>query len=586
MSGATMTARRSRPASTPEAPVLRRTRRRLIAWSAGSTFVVLVVLGVAIYAAAASSLAATGEAQLEARAVEMTNVAFRAQLAGAGERMLTVTNDPSQPGVVIGGATSGTIGFVVNQQLAPEMPFGNGVAVPGPGLVEAFRPDELTMAAIAEGQRVIVETTIGNAPVRVLAQPIETPAGRLVAFVMADRTAELDTLRTLLLVLLGGGLAVLAASVAVGYVYAGRALVPIRESLERQREFAADASHELRTPLAITRAAIAELRRGRDDPATVDRAIDDLDAGAARMEHLVADLLLLARTDAEAVELAMADTDLANAAAEATESLEPVAAQRGVRLVLEVVPAPVRGDEARLRQLAAILVDNAIRHSPVGWPRDGDGRARGVAERRGRGTGHRSGAPGPGVRAVLAGAGRADRRDRPGPRDRALDRRAPRGHDPGVEPRRRAARRAVHGPPPRRLRPDARATLPAMPDTFPDRPSRHVRSSDGTPIAVFSAGSGPALILVHGTTADHRTWRVLGPMLAPRHAIHAIDRRGRGDSGDGDGAVLDRARAGRPRRRCRRARRGDRRTRSTCWVTRWAGGSPSARHSGRRRSGG
>ena len=129
-----MTARRGRPASTPEAPVLRRTRRRLIAWSAGSTFVVLVVLGVAIYAAAASSLAATGEAQLEARAVEMTNFAFRAQLAGAGERMLTVTNDPSQPGVVIGGATSGTIGFVTNQQLAPEMPFGNGVAVPGPGL--------------------------------------------------------------------------------------------------------------------------------------------------------------------------------------------------------------------------------------------------------------------------------------------------------------------------------------------------------------------------------------------------------------------------------------------------------------------
>ena len=366
MSGATVTARRDRPATTADAPVLRRTRRRLIGWSAGSTFVVLVVLGVAIYAAAASSLAATGEAQLEARAVEMTNVAFRAQLAGPGERMLTVTNDPSQPGVVIGGATSGTIGFVVNQQLAPEMPVGNGVAVRGPALVEAFQPDQLTMAAIAEGRQVMLETTIGDAPVRVLAQPIETPAGRLVAFVIADRTAELDTLRTLLIVLLGGGLAVLAASVAVGYVYAGRALVPIRESLERQREFAADASHELRTPLAITRAAIAELRRGRDDPASVDRAIEDLDAGAARMEHLVADLLLLARTDAEAVELAMADTDLANAAAGATESLEAVAAERCVRLVLEVAPAPVRGDEARLRQLAAILVDNAIRHAPGG----------------------------------------------------------------------------------------------------------------------------------------------------------------------------------------------------------------------------
>jgi pimeloyl-ACP methyl ester carboxylesterase len=72
-------------------------------------------------------------------------------------------------------------------------------------------------------------------------------------------------------------------------------------------------------------------------------------------------------------------------------------------------------------------------------------------------------------------------------------------------------------------------------DAFPERPSRLVRSSDGTPIAVFSVGSGPAIVLVHGTTADHRTWRVLGPMLGARHALHAIDRRGRGDSADGDG---------------------------------------------------
>ncbi len=84
------------------------------------------------------------------------------------------------------------------------------------------------------------------------------------------------------------------------------------------------------------------------------------------MELLVDDLLLLARTDAETVALVEADTDLALVAAEATEALEPVAAARGVRLVLDIEPAPLRGDEARLRQLAGILVDNAIRHSPDG----------------------------------------------------------------------------------------------------------------------------------------------------------------------------------------------------------------------------
>ncbi len=77
--------------------------------------------------------------------------------------------------------------------------------------------------------------------------------------------------------------------------------------------------------------------------------------------------------------------------------------------------------------------------------------------------------------------------------------------------------------------------MPAPISALPDRPSRLVRSPDGTPIAVFSMGAGPALVLVHGTTADHRTWRVLGPMLADRYALHAIDRRGRGDSGDAAG---------------------------------------------------
>lgn len=67
-------------------------------------------------------------------------------------------------------------------------------------------------------------------------------------------------------------------------------------------------------------------------------------------------------------------------------------------------------------------------------------------------------------------------------------------------------------------------------------PDLVVRSADGTPIAVFSSGTGPPLLLVHGATADHTTWRSCGPVLGRVFTIHAIDRRGRGASGDGDGA--------------------------------------------------
>jgi pimeloyl-ACP methyl ester carboxylesterase len=62
--------------------------------------------------------------------------------------------------------------------------------------------------------------------------------------------------------------------------------------------------------------------------------------------------------------------------------------------------------------------------------------------------------------------------------------------------------------------------------------ARHVAAPDGTPIAVFTSGTGPPLVLVHGTAGDHTTFRVVGPMLATRRTVHAIDRRGRGASGD------------------------------------------------------
>jgi pimeloyl-ACP methyl ester carboxylesterase len=61
---------------------------------------------------------------------------------------------------------------------------------------------------------------------------------------------------------------------------------------------------------------------------------------------------------------------------------------------------------------------------------------------------------------------------------------------------------------------------------------RSVASLDGTPIAIFTSGTGPPLILVHGAAADHTTFRVVGPVFAERYTVHAMDRRGRGASGD------------------------------------------------------
>ena len=75
-------------------------------------------------------------------------------------------------------------------------------------------------------------------------------------------------------------------------------------------------------------------------------------------------------------------------------------------------------------------------------------------------------------------------------------------------------------------------------------PDRLVRAPDGTAIAVFAsgvaAGGTRPLVLVHGTTADHLTFRVVGPMLGRRRRLFAVDRRGRGASGDATAYSIER----------------------------------------------
>lgn len=66
------------------------------------------------------------------------------------------------------------------------------------------------------------------------------------------------------------------------------------------------------------------------------------------------------------------------------------------------------------------------------------------------------------------------------------------------------------------------------------------RSLDGTEIAYWTGGTGPPLVVVHGTPADHTRWRPLLPHLEPHATVHAMDRRGRCGSGDGPRYALAR----------------------------------------------
>lgn len=62
---------------------------------------------------------------------------------------------------------------------------------------------------------------------------------------------------------------------------------------------------------------------------------------------------------------------------------------------------------------------------------------------------------------------------------------------------------------------------------------KQITSADGTCIAYDQRGAGPALLLVHGTTADHRRWAGISPRFEEHFTVYSVDRRGRGESGDG-----------------------------------------------------
>lgn len=153
-------------------------------------------------------------------------------------------------------------------------------------------------------------------------------------------------------------------------------LARLEASFRAQERFVADASHELRTPLTAIRGNVdvlmrqARAQRFMIDAGELGAALDDIRRESDRMRRLLDDLLLLARSDAGSDRanwalVRLEPVRLDEVAAQAIHSAEALTVAHDLQLE---APRPVEilGDADRLHQLAMILIDNAIRHTPAG----------------------------------------------------------------------------------------------------------------------------------------------------------------------------------------------------------------------------
>jgi heavy metal sensor kinase len=142
----------------------------------------------------------------------------------------------------------------------------------------------------------------------------------------------------------------------------------LRDSVQTQRRFLADASHELRTPLTVIKGELQELTHESglvqsDLRERVGSVLEEV----ARLEHLVSGLLVLSRLDAGETRSEWIDVDLAQLALITAEQMRLMAEDRDVDIDLSgLQSAVVWGDRGRLKQIIVNLLDNAIRFTPRG----------------------------------------------------------------------------------------------------------------------------------------------------------------------------------------------------------------------------
>lgn len=347
-----------------------------------ATLTVAVFLGIAGVAFAVAQRQQLEASITEASRDQANDIAARVQregstavlVTGAGDQSLVqildadggvVTASPSidgEPAVVAARPAPGTTQVIRSTTL----PIGEDetfvVVVTG-----VSGPDGPVVVVVAQSLELVGQSTAVVVTLLLIGYPLVVLGVGLVSFWLVGRAlAPVEAIRTRVAQV--ESTAELAARVPVpgGDDEIARLALTMNAMLERlqtasdrQRRFVGDASHELRSPLATIRAAheIATLHPDQRPWAETSR---DVLAELDRVDHLVEDLLLLARADEHGLRLRSVDVDLDDLLLAEAARLRRLGS---VTVTVEAAPTRVHGDPAHLSRALRNLTDNAARHA-------------------------------------------------------------------------------------------------------------------------------------------------------------------------------------------------------------------------------
>ncbi len=221
-------------------------------------------------------------------------------------------------------------------------------------------------AAVGGESPSITNLEIPEGKVRVLSEFLNSKgqAGVVQVFVSIDR--EIAFLSGLITVLVGLGIFSIIILVTISWVLAGKALIPIKTSWQQQKDFIADASHELRTPLTVMQTSLEIVLGNREQTIGENyKWLQNIETETKLMSQLTNDLLLLAKVDAQQIQIEKKFVDLSEIIQKVIGEFEQLFQNKNIAMIKKVQNnVSLLGDEFGLKRLIYILIDNAIKYTP------------------------------------------------------------------------------------------------------------------------------------------------------------------------------------------------------------------------------